>query len=251
MWGDEGVEKDWEKRAIVVLLSLSIEQASTDTEKDIQSVVLFAMSEEKIYISYNHIHQLCQEVAPQIMELDIDFIIAIGGGGFIPARILRTFLKQPGESSKRIFAIISLYEDVQTRGDDAEEVGTGVKRIQWIDYMDSNIDLVGKKVLVIDEVDDSRTTIHYAINELIKDAETQAGGELKTDFYMFVLHNKLKEKRAELPACIAKAGHYIAARETPDCWVAYPWESDDIVHHQLMAEKQGYDIDIDRSSLSR
>ncbi|GMM47026.1 hypothetical protein DAPK24_036010 [Pichia kluyveri] len=206
------------------------------------------MSEDKIYISYNHIHELCKEIAPKIISLDIDFIIAIGGGGFIPARILRTFLKKPGESSKKIFAIIlSLYEDIKTRGDDKEEVGTEVKRIQWINYNDSKINLNGKKVLIIDEVDDSRTTIHYAVNELVKDAINQSdNGKLNTEFYMFVLHNKIKEKRAELPECIAKEGHYIAARETPDCWIAYPWESDDIVHHQLMAEKQGYDIDIKR-----
>lgn len=206
------------------------------------------MSEDKIYISYNHIHELCKEIAPKIISLDIDFIIAIGGGGFIPARILRTFLKKPGESSKKIFAIIlSLYEDIKTSGDDKEEVGTEVKRIQWINYNDSKINLNGKKVLIIDEVDDSRTTIHYAVNELVKDAINQSeNGKLNTEFYMFVLHNKIKEKRAELPECIAKEGHYIAARETPDCWIAYPWESDDIVHHQLMAEKQGYDIDIKR-----
>lgn len=206
------------------------------------------MSEDKIYISYNHIHELCKEIAPKIISLDIDFIIAIGGGGFIPARILRTFLKKPGESSKKIFAIIlSLYEDIKTRGDDEEEVGTEVKRIQWINYNDSKINLNGKKILIIDEVDDSRTTIHYAVNELVKDAINQSdNGKLNTEFYMFVLHNKIKEKRAEVPECIAKEGHYIAARETPDCWIAYPWESDDIVHHQLMAEKQGYDIDIKR-----
>lgn len=208
------------------------------------------MSEEdKIYISYNHIHELCKEIAPTILKLDIDFIIAIGGGGFIPARILRTFLKQPGEKSKKIFAIIlSVYEDISTKGDNVEELGNEVNRIQWIDYKDSKINLKGKKVLVIDEVDDSRTTIHYAINELVKDAIEQNGGNggLDTEFFMFVLHNKLKEKKAELPDCISKPGHYIAARETPDCWIAYPWESDDIVHHQLMAEKQGYDIDIKR-----
>lgn len=210
------------------------------------------MSEDKIYISYNHIHQLCKEIAPRILELEIDFIIAIGGGGFIPARILRTFLKQAGEPSKRIFAIIlSLYEDLKTCGDNEEALGTEVKRIQWIDYQDSKIDLRGKKVLVIDEVDDSRTTIHYAVNELVKDATAQGDGELDTEFYMFVLHNKLKEKKAQLPGCLAKEGHYIAARETPDCWIAYPWETNDIVHHQLMAEKQGYDIDIDRTSLEK
>ena len=50
------------------------------------------MSEsEKMYISYNNIHQLCQEIAPKIKEFKPDLIIAIGGGGFIPARMLRSF----------------------------------------------------------------------------------------------------------------------------------------------------------------
>lgn len=202
---------------------------------------------EKMYISYNHIHELCKEIAPKIIDLKIDFIIAIGGGGFIPARMLRTFLKQPGEPSTRIFAIIlSLYEDLNTTGSMEESVGTEVKRIQWINYEDSKIDLRGKRVLVIDEVDDTRATIHYAIKELEKDARSQNEGELDTEFFMFVLHNKNKLKKAELPDVINKPDHYIAARETGDIWIAYPWESDDIVHHQLMSEKQNFDINIKR-----
>ena len=70
-------------------------------------------SEDKQYISYNNVHQLCQESADRIKQFKPDIIIAIGGGGFIPARILRTFLKEPGLPTIRIFAIIlSLYEDL-------------------------------------------------------------------------------------------------------------------------------------------
>ncbi len=202
---------------------------------------------EKLFISYNHIHELCKEAAEKIKKLDIDYIIAIGGGGFIPARILRTFLKEPGEPSKKIFAIIlSLYEDTNTVSTTAEEVGSKVKRIQWIHYGESGIDLCNKKVLIIDEVDDTRTTLHYALSELQKDAKQQAinrGFEKSnTEFFIFVLHNKLKPKKADLPASIMDGKHYLAVRDVPDCWIAYPWESTDIAYQQKMAEKQGNDI---------
>ncbi|KAF6012782.1 hypothetical protein HII12_002304 [Brettanomyces bruxellensis] len=186
---------------------------------------------EKLFISYNHIHELCKEAAEKIKKLDIDYIIAIGGGGFIPARILRTFLKEP---------------DTNTVSTTAEEVGSKVKRIQWIHYGESGIDLCNKKVLIIDEVDDTRTTLHYALSELQKDAEQQAinrGFEKSnTEFFIFVLHNKLKPKKADLPASIMDGKHYLAVRDVPDCWIAYPWESTDIAYQQKMAEKQGNDI---------
>ncbi|QPG76407.1 hypoxanthine-guanine phosphoribosyltransferase [Brettanomyces nanus] len=207
------------------------------------------MTEEtkKLFISYNHVHQLCKEAADKIRKLDIDYIIAIGGGGFIPARILRTFLKEPGKPSKRIFAIIlSLYEDANTVSTTVEEVGSKVKRIQWINYGDSGIDLINKKVLIIDEVDDTRTTLHYALNELQGDAQEQARRmglkDSNTEFFIYVLHNKLKPKKADLPASIMDGKHYIASRDVPDCWIAYPWESNDIAYQQKMAEEQGNDI---------
>lgn len=54
--------------------------------------------------------------------------------------------------------------------------------------------LIGKKILVVDEVDDTRTTLDYAIRELQKDVETAAREQGRTDelentqFSIFVLH---------------------------------------------------------------
>lgn len=215
------------------------------------------MSEsEKQYISYNNVHQLCQESAERIKKFKPDLIIAIGGGGFIPARILRTFLKEPGIPTVRIFAIIlSLYEDLNTVGSQEEKVGITVKRTQWIDYNQCKLDLVGKNVLIVDEVDDTRTTLHYALHELEKDAADQAAAkgvdpskdpQYKTNFAMFVLHNKLKPKKADLPKEMLDDNlRYIAARNVPDAWLAYPWESTDIVYHTKMAIKQGNDVFLD------
>lgn len=207
----------------------------------------------KMYISYNNIHQLCQESADKIKAFKPDLIIAIGGGGFIPARMLRTFLKEPGHPNVRIMAIIlSLYEDVSTVGSQIEQVGTQVIRTQWIDYNQSKIDLVGKNVLIIDEVDDTRTTLHYAVSELKKDVVEQCKAKNAdpndTKFGIFVLHDKEKPKRADLPDEIMKTGNYFAARSVPDVWIAYPWESTDIVYHTKRAIEQGNDVFIPSST---
>ncbi|QLG72748.1 hypothetical protein HG535_0D04570 [Zygotorulaspora mrakii] len=209
------------------------------------------MSDDKEYISYNNVHQLCQISAERIKNFKPDLIIAIGGGGFIPARILRTFLKEPNSRTIRIFAIIlSLYEQTGSSGE--ESIGTKVQRTQWIDYEQCKLDLVGKNVLIVDEVDDTRTTLHYALSELEKDAEEQAKAkgidleknpESKTTFAIFVLHDKLKPKKADLPPEIINDNNrYFAAKQVPDKWFAYPWESKDIVYHTKRAMEQGNDV---------
>ena len=52
--------------------------------------------------------------------------------------------------------------------------------------------LIGKNILIVDEVDDTRTTLEYAVKELEKDVETasqQLGRTAeKTRFSIFVLH---------------------------------------------------------------
>lgn len=211
------------------------------------------MSDGKEYISYNNVHQLVQQTAQSIKKFKPDIIIAIGGGGFIPARILRTFLKEPGVPTIRIFAIIlSLYESVHSSAGDEEKMGVEVQRTQWIDYEQCKLDLVGKNVLIVDEVDDTRTTLHYALSELEKDADEQAKAkgidvskhpEAKTTFAIFVLHDKMKPKKADLPADMMNDEHrYFAARRVPDNWYAYPWESKDIVTHTKKAIEQGNDV---------
>lgn len=111
---------------------------------------LLAMSEEKIYISYNNIHKLCQKIAKQILEREErpDVIIAITGGGMIPARIIRSFLKVQGQKNIPIQAIgLSLYEDLGL-GNTADVIGKEVIRTQWLDFgaLDQHFDsLIGKK----------------------------------------------------------------------------------------------------------
>ena len=64
--------------------------------------------------------------------------------------------------------------------------------------------LVGKNILIVDEVDDTRTTLEYAVRELRKDVEAarkqsgREGEEAETKFCIFVLHvNFLQETHSQ------------------------------------------------------
>lgn len=151
------------------------------------------------------VHKLCQASAPEILaKLEPQLIIAIGGGGYVPARILRSFLKQSGGRNIPIQAIgLSLYESLPTTTDkQVEEPGTKVTRTQWLDLssLGEMNNLVGKRVLIVDEVDDTRTTLEYAVKELEKDVETaraRLGRDEKTQFAIFVLHVSGSDFRSE------------------------------------------------------
>ena len=62
------------------------------------------------------VHKLCQASADKILnDFQPNLMIAIGGGGYVPARILRSFLKRPGSPNIPIQAIgLSLYETLTT-----------------------------------------------------------------------------------------------------------------------------------------
>jgi uncharacterized protein len=133
-----------------------------------------------------------------LSTLQPQLMIAIGGGGYVPARILRSFLKQPGTPNIPIQAIgLSLYEQLPVTDADTgivDQIGTKVTRTQWLDFssLGGMENLVGKRILIVDEVDDTRTTLEYAVKELQKDVEEVSRklgreGE-KTEFSIFVLH---------------------------------------------------------------
>ncbi|CAI4540484.1 CIH_collapsed_G0028240.mRNA.1.CDS.1 [Saccharomyces cerevisiae] len=205
---------------------------------------------ERMYISYSNIHKLCQGVAKHILARNErpDIIIAITGGGMIPARIIRSFLKTKGQKNIPIQAIgLSLYEDLGL-DDSVETIGKEVIRTQWLDFgaLNQHFDsLIGKKVLIVDEVDDTRTTLHYAVSELEKEIAEQQKVlnrmSEETVISIFVLHNKDKPKRAGLPDSMMNSGRYIAAQTVPDKWLCYPWDAEDIEEHTMLAKAQGHD----------
>ncbi|KAJ2720835.1 hypoxanthine-guanine phosphoribosyltransferase [Coemansia sp. Benny D115] len=208
------------------------------------------MADNKLYISYNQIHQLIDNAVTTFRMGDVfspDLMIAIGGGGFIPARILRSFLKAKGGHNIPIQAIgLSLYEELPNAGQDGvpEVPGVQVTKTQWLNFggADSLVSLLGRRILIVDEVDDSRKTLVYAVAELRKDiAEEEkrrgmAPGESGTQIGIFVVYNKDKPKAEQLPADIME--RYYAAATTPDRWLSFPWDcTEDIAVHTEKAKK--------------
>ncbi|CAE6401970.1 unnamed protein product [Rhizoctonia solani] len=189
--------------------------------------------------TYNEIHTLIGKAAERIeKEYAPDFAHTfVGGGGFFPARVLRTFLKHP--ESKRNISIqaigLSLYEELPSTTE--EQMANEVVRTQWLGPETKT--LLGRKVLIVDEVDDSRTTLQYAVRELQKDVEKELlllpeseRDAKRPKFGVFVVHNKLKPKRGTLPADVP----YFSGEDIPDVWFDYPWEVKDVYEHDRMAE---------------
>ena len=143
-------------------------------------------------------------------------------------------------------------------------IGKEVIRTQWLDRGDvvgnstTQNDaggLLGKNVLIVDEVDDSRTTLHYAYHELLKDVRKaiqsyppeERAKIPPTRFAIFVVHNKLGPKRAELPMIkepkdeviedgVSTGVYYYAAEMMPPVWINFPWEETDILEHNRLSE---------------
>lgn len=160
----------------------------------------------KVYYSYADIHDSISKLVPVLKkEFQPTVMIAIGGGGYVPARILRSELKVP------ILAVnLELYDDTTNTVSER-----GVICHQWFDETSEPGLLVeGGNVLIVDEVDDTRTTLQYAVSQVLKRCKPAKVG-------ICVVHNKKKEKRGVLPDDVP----YFAAEEVEDMWNCYPWDA--------------------------
>jgi len=103
----------------------------------------------RIYFSYAQIHEAVSSCVPKVKAFNPDVIIAIGGGGFIPARMLRTEVRVP------ILAVsLKLYDH------ETDQMQSKVVKTQWFDETSEEGKKVrGKRVLIVDEVDDTRKVI--------------------------------------------------------------------------------------------
>jgi len=169
---------------------------------------------EKYRFTYEDIHRTARDIAERVKASGFapDVIVAIGSGGFIPARIIRTFLGKP------ILAVGVAYYD-------AEDKPTELPRkVQWIEEAERK--LAGKRILLVDEVDDSRTTLEYCVRELLRHRPAEVA--------VAVLHDKRKEKRGVIPSEVSR---YYAGRTIPDKWIVYPWDAEDIDEHGALAAR--------------
>jgi hypoxanthine phosphoribosyltransferase len=169
---------------------------------------------EKIYITYNQIHDTIKDLAEEVKKsgFDPDLMVAIGTGGFIPARMAKTFLNKP------ILTVGIAYYDLDDRLADSPVI------TQWVDQPEKQIR--GKKILLVDEVDDTRATIGFCLDELQKHEPAEIA--------VLVIHNKNKEKKHPIPSYIK---HYFVGQSFKDPWICYPWDAEDTAEQDQMALK--------------
>ena len=175
----------------------------------------------KVYFSYADVASAVSRAVPEVEAFNPDVFVAIGGGGFIPARMLRTEVKKP------ILAVsLELYDDA------TKTANATVLRKQWFEETPGTFGALvrGKRVLIVDEVDDTRVTLQFAVEELKKSNAPAAIGVL-------VVHNKLKPKKGTLPDDVT----YIAGEDVPNAWNCYPWDAKaygrDIYAHEALARQ--------------
>ncbi len=154
--------------------------------------------QSKIYFSWEQIQKQTLREAPNIKEqFNPEVIIALGGGGVIPARILREYLDLP-----------MFYIGIQLYDKDGKQFKDGPKKFQWLGENELEF-LKGKRILLVDEVYDSGTSIRYCLSEL----KSIGIENVKT----FVVFEKYDTKKSDI------LDFYSASVDLKD-WIVFPWE---------------------------
>ncbi|KAI8468045.1 MAG: hypothetical protein J3K34DRAFT_523249 [Monoraphidium minutum] len=200
---------------------------------------------KKRYWSYEQVHDAIRHAVCDTRVFDgfvPTLMLAIGGGGYIPTRIARTYLHHTYKTKVSVQAVgLSLYESEM---DGCDVSRSTVKVTQWLTYGGGpgSVSLSGQRILIVDEVDDSRKTLAACVAALQSDidaaraAAAQSGADWEEpEVGIFVLAYKRREKLAELPADIMK-DRYWAAIDMDDCWCVFPWDAHDIYDHTRLAE---------------
>jgi hypoxanthine phosphoribosyltransferase len=151
-----------------------------------------AVEVEKDVVSWEELDRLVGELAAQVKG-EVDVMLAITRGGLVPAGILAYSLG----IRNILIAAVAYYDDEGKPGPEP----------LFLQFPADPL-LVGRRVLIVDEVWDSGTTIH-AVAERVR----RAGGTPTTA----VLH--YKPKRSRVPG---EPDHHVV---TTDRWVVYPFKA--------------------------
>lgn len=151
-----------------------------------------------LVVSYDDIKNLVEVIFDKINNIyKPDIIIGVGTGGWLPAKLLNNYFNVEIDS-------------INLRSYEGKERG----EIKCSNLNNLNLDyLKNKKILVIDDVNDSGSTLKHILEML---------SPLTSNLYLCVLHDKKKEKVIDLfldNRCI-----YVYATFIDDVWINYPWD---------------------------
>lgn len=143
-------------------------------------------------ISWSEVERLCQRLAGLIRESGYrpDLIIAIGRGGYVPARLMCDWL--------HIMGLTSIKVEHYLPGANRQE--------ETVIRYPLKADVSGLRVLVVDDVNDTGDTLEAATRHL----QTFHPGEIRTA----VMHHKVVTRFN---------ADYYAGKITRWRWLIYPW----------------------------
>lgn len=145
-----------------------------------------------VYVSWSKALEYCYKLASMLLDANEnpDVIVAISRGGLVPARIVSDVL-----GVDELVVIRSKHWGIAGRLYEKPRI-----------YMDSHMDIVGKNVLIVDEVVDTGQTLIEIVNTL----KTIGTSSVKTA----VLHYK-STSRFKPDYYVEKLDEWV--------WIFYPW----------------------------
>ena len=143
-------------------------------------------------ISWSEVQRLCLRLATLVRESDYhpDIVVAIGRGGYVPARLICDYLD--------IMALTSIKIEHYLSGSTKQE--------QAVIRYPLCIDIENQRVLLVDDVNDSGDTLDVALQHLVNFKP----GEVRTA----VMHHKITTHRSV---------DYAARKIVKWRWLIYPW----------------------------
>ena len=146
--------------------------------------------------TWSQIYRLLLDQANRIKQSGFkpDVIVGVSRGGWFPARVLSDLLENPNLVNVRAESYVS--------------VGEARGAPQLTQCLSASV--LGKRVLVVDEVAESGKSLKLVVEHVA----SRGASEIKTATLYFK------------PCCSLKPDFY--ARET-DCWVVFPWETKETV----------------------
>lgn len=163
---------------------------------------------EKMVVSYDDVNALVGIACGKVIDDNYfpDAIVGISSGGLAPARMAKCFLEEYFPGRDIPVYVIGLH----SYNTDKEHLPEVVLTQKFDSELEAKI--AGSKILLVDEVDDTRLTLEKACDYLI--------GLKAQNLNILIVHSKIKEKAGVIPENVK----LYCGKETQPVWIEYPWK---------------------------
>ena len=163
---------------------------------------------KKIFIDFKQLKNDIKLLSKKILYSKIrdDAIIAITGGGLVPARLLRNYLNIP------IYCVNIKYYD------ENDNIMSNPNIVQWLSKSEINF-LRHKNILLVDDLNDTGSTINLVVDLLCKTYTDKISPINFNHLGVAVLYDKIKNKNK-----LNNSISYYKVKDIEDYWIVFPWE---------------------------